>query len=192
LPADPARVDLRHDGRDWPRALIDSFSEPLLPSAVLIPIVERESGLTVLLTERAANLTHHPGQISFPGGRMEAGDRDLVDTALRETREEVGIQPGQVGIAGFLSTLPTVTGYAVTPVVGLVHPGIELVLDEREVASAFEVPLNFLLDSNNQEHSSREYRGINIPVVAYQFASRRIWGATAAMIIGLQKHLRIK
>lgn len=192
MPADPARVDLRFAGRDWPRELIDSFSEPLLPSAVLIPIVERESGLTVLLTERAANLTHHPGQISFPGGRMEAGDRDLVDTALRETREEVGIQPAQVGVAGYLSSLPTVTGYAVTPVVGLVDPGIELVLDEREVASAFEVPLDFLLDSNNQEHSSREYRGVNIPVVAYQFASRRIWGATAAMIIGLQKQLIIK
>lgn len=191
LPEDPACVELAGDGRDWPQALLDSFTQPLLPSAVLVPIVERSEGMTVLLTERAANLKHHPGQISFPGGRMEAGDQDLVATALRETREEVGIHPELIGVAGFLSVLPTVTGYAVTPVVGFVDPAMELQLDEREVAAAFEVPLEFLLDSSNQEHSSRNYRGVEIPVVAFEFASRRIWGATAAMIIELQKILLI-
>jgi len=156
-----------------------------------VPIIERPDALTVLLTERAAHLKHHPGQISFPGGRMEAADRDLVDTALRETREEVGIHRRAIDVAGFLSPLPTVTGYAVTPVVGLVRADISLRLDESEVADAFEVPLEFLLDPSNQARTLRAYRGVEIPVIAFDYGPRRIWGATAAMIVALQKKLLI-
>lgn len=188
-PADPAAIDDPQDGRDWPRELLEHLDRPLMPSAVLVPLIARSSGLTVLLTERAANLTHHPGQISFPGGRVEANDRDLVHTALRETWEEVGIGPEAVEIAGYLSPLPTVTGYAVTPVVGLIDEPGELVLDRREVAAAFEVPLEFLLDKANREYATREYRGIDIPVIAYQFERYRIWGATAAMIVSLERKL---
>lgn len=160
-----------------------------MPSAVLVPIVERTDGLTVLLTERAADLKHHPGQISFPGGRCEAEDADLVATALRETREEVGIAPRAVEVTGFLPPMPTVTGYAVTPVVGLVAADLTLTLDEREVAAAFEVPLDFLLDARNRTRTEREFNGVNIPVIAYHYQARRIWGATAAMIVALEKKL---
>ena len=183
-------MDLAADGRAWPQAIVDSFARPLLPSAVLVPLVERGSGLTVLLTERAEHLTHHPGQISFPGGRMEEGDRDLVHTALRETEEEVGIGPEAIEIAGFLSPLPTVTGYAVTPVVGLVDARVELTLDRREVADAFEVPLGFLLDPANRQHSVRRFEGVDLPVISYHYGPRRIWGATAAMIVALGDKLK--
>ncbi len=156
---------------------------------MLVPIIERRPGLTVLLTERAADLKHHPGQISFPGGRMEPGDRDLTDTALRETHEEVGIEPSAIDVAGFLSPLPTVTGYAVTPIVGLVDAAVSLSLDRREVAAAFEVPLEFLLDPGNQVRTTRAFRGVDIPIIAFHYGPRRIWGATAAMIVALQKKL---
>lgn len=156
---------------------------------MLVPIIERRAGLTVLLTERAAHLKHHAGQISFPGGRMEPGDRDLLDTALRETAEEVGIAPAAVDVAGYLKPLPTVTGYAVTPIVGLVDAAVSLTLDAREVADAFEVPLEFLLDADNQQRSVRRFRGVDIPVIAFDYGPRRIWGATAAMIVTLQKKL---
>lgn len=188
-PDDPTRVELQADGRDWPRELLAQFDAPLTPSAVLVPIVARPGGLTVLLTERSAHLAHHPGQISFPGGRVEPGDRDLVHTALRETREEVGIPPDAVDVAGYLSPMPTVTGYAVTPVVGIVADSIELTLDPREVAAAFEVPLEFLLDKANRQHATRQYRGVDIPVISFHYAERRIWGATAAMIVSLEKKI---
>ncbi|ANO51306.1 CoA pyrophosphatase [Woeseia oceani] len=192
LPADPSRVDPELDGRDWPRVIQDRFAGALQPSAVLIPIVERREGLTVLLTERAAHLKHHPGQISFPGGRMEQSDRDLQETALRETQEEIGVGPEHVSVAGYLAPLPTVSGYAVTPIVGLMDANVVLQIDQREVAAAFEVPLAFLLDSANQEHSSRRYEGIEIPVIAYYYQARKIWGATAVMIAELQKKLLLK
>ncbi len=188
-PSDPTDVLLAAAGRDWPREVLDSLGQPLRPSAVLIPIIERRDGLTVLLTERAADLTHHAGQISFPGGGMEPGDSDLTATALRETHEEIGIRPTAVEVTGYLDPLPTISGYAVTPVVGLVDAGIRIRLDTREVAAAFEVPLEFLLDSGNQQHDVREVRGVEIPIITYQYQSWRIWGATAAMIVDLQHKL---
>lgn len=191
LPEDPTNIEAVGNSRGWLRAIRDRMPAPLQPSAVLIPIIERRGGLTVLLTVRAAHLKHHPGQICFPGGRMERADGDLLETALRETREEVGVTPEQVAVAGYLAPLPTVTGYAVTPIVGLVDADAELTLDSREVAAAFEVPLDFLLDSHNQQHSTRRYLGIDIPVIAYHYESRHIWGATANMIELLQKQLLI-
>ncbi|MGB5579812.1 MAG: CoA pyrophosphatase [Woeseia sp.] len=177
------------DGRDWPRALLTTVSQPLRPSAVLVPIVERHDGLTVLLTERAADLTHHAGQISFPGGGMEACDRNLTDTALREAEEEIGLLASQVAIVGYLSPLPTVSGYAVTPIVGLVDPAARLLLDQREVAAAFEVPLEFLLNPDNQRFGTRAVNGIEVPIISYQYENWRIWGATASMIVSLQYKL---
>ncbi len=158
---------------------------------MLVPLIERGAGLQVLLTERAHDLRLHAGQISFPGGSMEASDEDLVATALRETEEEVGIAPRSVEVAGFLEPLPTITGYAVTPVVGLIDPAVELRLDAREVAAAFEVPLGFLLDPGNQKRSLRTWAGVEIPVIAYDYGPRRIWGATAAMIVSLQNKLSV-
>lgn len=189
-PENPGAIEFRAEGRDWPAELLEKFGRDLLPAAVLMPLIDRDDGLSVLLTERARDLKHHPGQISFPGGRMERRDTDLRMTALRETREEVGILPEQVTVAGYLASMPTVTGYAVTPIVGIVSPDIELRLDRTEVAQAFEVPFEFLMDDANQTHTTRRFEGIDMPLVEFRYGPRRIWGATAAMIASLQKILR--
>jgi 8-oxo-dGTP pyrophosphatase MutT (NUDIX family) len=162
--------------------------ENLTPAGVLIPLIERGASLSVLLTERSADLTHHPGQVSFPGGRMEKADLNIQATALRETHEEVGIHPDSVEVCGYLEPTATGTGYAVTPVVGFVDPGFELVLDAMEVQSAFEVPLEFLMDERNQENSHRVWKGNNVPVITFHHDGYKIWGATAGMLVAL-RHL---
>jgi 8-oxo-dGTP pyrophosphatase MutT (NUDIX family) len=173
----------------WPRALQEQLTSNLVAAAVMIPIIHREESLSVLLTERSPDLNHHAGQVSFPGGRMDAADRDIRATALRETQEEVGIDPADVEIVGYLDPNPTVTGYAVTPVVALVELQRELVIDPVEVKSAFEVPLPFLLDARNQESSEREYAGVNVPIAEFNYGEHRIWGATASILIELRKIL---
>ena len=158
------------------------LTESLRPAGVLIPIMDRAGELTLLFTQRSADLTHHPGQISFPGGRMEEHDADLRATALRETHEEVGIAPQQVSVIGYLGPTPTITGYAVTPTIGIVDPSSELIIDSMEVEYAFEVPLEFLLDEGSVQHTEREFAGHKVPVVEFQYEGRRIWGATAHML----------
>lgn len=161
------------------------FTAPLVPAAVLVPLVPHASGMTVLLTQRTAHLKDHPGQISFPGGRVEADDQGPLQTALREVHEEIGLGPDLVQVAGYLKPLAVVTGFAVTPVVGFVEPGFQLTLDEFEVAEVFEVPLAFFLDDANLTRSVRNVRGTVVPVVEYQYREYRIWGATAQMLQGL-------
>ncbi len=124
----------------WPDELKEKLNSTLTPAAVLVPIVERPSGLTVLLTRRSAELKHHAGQVSFPGGRAEDHDASLVETALRETHEEVGVRNEDVSVVGFLSTMPSITSYSVTPVVGMVCAQAEVVIDRTEVEYSFEVP----------------------------------------------------
>ena len=158
------------------------YTEPLIPAAVLVPLVERAEGFRLLLTERTAHLNDHPGQISFPGGRVETTDPDAIATALRESGEEIGLQADQVEIAGFLPPHAVVTGFAVTPVVGLVRPPLALELDDFEVAEAFEVPLAFFLDPAQRRERQREVRGIELRMVEYHYGDKRIWGATAQMI----------
>lgn len=158
-------------------------------AGVLIPIIEREDALFVLLTRRAVHLKYHAGQVCFPGGRMEEEDADIEATALRETFEEVGIRPDDVEIAGYLEPVLTITGYAVTPVVGLVKATVELQVDPTEVQHAFEVPLNFLLDEKNAHESEREVNGVRVPVVEYTFGDERIWGATANVVMILRGKL---
>jgi len=158
------------------------FTAPLVPAAVLVPLVAHPSGMTVLLTQRTAHLKDHPGQISFPGGRVEPEDHDPLQTALREVHEEIGLRPDLVQVAGYLKPMAVVTGFAVTPVVGFVEPGFELVLDDFEVAEVFEVPLAFLLDDANLTRSTRNVRGTTVAVVEYQYRQYRIWGATAQML----------
>lgn len=161
----------------------------LTPAGVLIPIVEYPGELAVLLTRRSANLPQHAGQVSFPGGRMEQGDADIRATALRETHEEIGLEPGRVDVAGYLGAQPTITGYAVTPVVGLVRAGFELVPDPVEVEAVFEVPLPFLLDPGNQQVGYRDVQGVSVPIVEYRYGGERIWGATASILVALRKVL---
>jgi len=178
-PPDPVAAALAalpaHIAKAW-------FDKPLIPAAVLVPLLTRDDGLSVLLTQRTAHLKEHPGQISFPGGQAEPGDADVVHTALRESHEEIGVGADAVRVIGFLEPLAVVTGFAVTPVVGFVRPGAPLRLDRHEVEEAFEVPLDFLLDSANLIPTSRAVRGIDARFYEYHYEGRRIWGATAIML----------
>jgi 8-oxo-dGTP pyrophosphatase MutT (NUDIX family) len=162
------------------------------PASVLMPIIEREHGLQVLLTQRAVHLHHHGGQISFPGGRVEARDISAEHTALRETREEIGLLESQIEVLGRLPQYYTGTGFAVTPVVGLVRPPYEFSSDPFEVASIFEVPLAYLM---NPRHHQR--RQIDFPdglasrsFYAMPYQEYFIWGATAGMLRNLFHFLR--
>ncbi len=170
-------------------AIKQFFPAAPIAAAVLVPIVDHPSGLTVLLTERASHLKHHPGQISFPGGRIEPRDGGPLEAALRETEEEIGLPREHVRSVGYLDPHLVLTGYWVTPVVAFVQPGFELRLDASEVASAFEVPLTHVLDPAN--HHSRERKIGNLPFQVYDipFGTHHIWGATAGMLIALHRVL---
>ena len=160
------------------------------PAAVLVPVVNRPEGLTLLLTQRSADLPDHPGQISFPGGRVEADDATLAHAALRETAEEVGLAAERIEILGQLATYETVTGYVVTPVVGWVEPPFTLTADPVEVADVFEVPLAFVLDPANQQRQFRMQGELRREFWAIPWRDRYIWGATAAMLLILDRTLR--
>lgn len=161
----------------------------LVAAAVLVPIILRETGLTVLLTQRTTHLRDHGGQVSFPGGRSEPGDSSPEATALREAEEEVGIESGQVEILGRLPEYRTGTGFAVTPVVGVVTPPLNLKLDDFEVAEVFEPPLEFLLDRANHQRQSIEVRGTMHEYWAMPWQGYFIWGATAGMLVTLHRFL---
>ena len=167
--------------------------EILTPASVLIPIVARDefggAGLTVIFTQRAAHLKDHSGQISFPGGRAAAGDASPEATALRESREEIGLDSARVELLGRLSEYHTRTGYRITPVVGVVAPPFELRADANEVDEIFEVPLAFVLDPANHRRQSREWQGETRSFFAMNYGGRTIWGATAGMLVNLSRHL---
>jgi 8-oxo-dGTP pyrophosphatase MutT (NUDIX family) len=190
-PDNPVDVDTRDLGRRLPADYADRIAAGLRPAGVLVPIVQRRAGLTVLLTERAADLKLHAGQVSFPGGGMEPHDEDIVATALRETHEEVGIEPGLIDVAGFLHPRPTVTGYAVTPVVGLVMSTFVLSIDPLEVDTVFEVPLDYLMDAQNETHYKREFEGVTYDVTSIFYEEHDIWGATAGIIASLRKAIKV-
>ncbi|HEU0158132.1 MAG TPA: CoA pyrophosphatase [Hyphomicrobiaceae bacterium] len=161
------------------------------PAAVLVPIVLREE-LTVLLTQRSHDMASHPGQISFPGGKLEAGDATAIDCALREAKEEIGLPPGNVEPLGFLDSYRTGTGFQISPVVGLVDPNFAAVLDPREVLEVFEVPLAFLMDPANHQRASREWRGRQRFYYAMPYQGRYIWGATAGILKNLYERLLLR
>jgi 8-oxo-dGTP pyrophosphatase MutT (NUDIX family) len=171
------------DGHLWRQ------TEALRPAAVLVPVVRHDAGLTILFTRRTDHLYDHAGQISFPGGRTEAHDESPAATALRETFEEIGLPQSRVEVLGSLPEYTTVTGYHVTPVVGLVNPPLTLNLDAFEVAEAFEVPLTFFLDPSNHQRNTLQYQGRNRHYYAMPFERRYIWGATAGMLMNLYAFL---
>jgi len=166
-------------------------------ASVLVPLVERDGGVTVLLTRRTAHLRDHAGQISFPGGSAEASDGDAVTTALREAEEEIGLARQSVEVIGTLPEYRTVTYYDVTPVIALVRPPFTLALDAHEVADAFEVPLAFLMTpANHQRHvfkfgdHQRHFLSMPWPQPGGRGEPYFIWGATAAMLRNLYRFLR--
>ena len=171
--------DLEKQKHDAPAAL--------MPAAVLLLIVNREDGRKVLFTQRTDHLAAHAGQISFPGGRFQDGDTDAESTALREAREEVGLEPGRVELLGRLPEYHTSTGFRVTPVVGWAEPPLDYQADPHEVADVFEVPLEFLLDSANHRYESAFYRGRMRHYWAMPWKERFIWGATAGMLVTFQR-----
>lgn len=165
-------------------------SRGLREAAVLVPLVDRADGLTVLLTERNANLNAHAGQISFPGGRQETYDADRIATALRETKEEIGLDRDYIEVLGSLPDYITGTGYHVSPIVGLVRTGFALEADAGEVADIFEVPLAFLMDPSRHERrllrwADGERQFYSMPYPREEGGRRFIWGATAGMLRNL-------
>ncbi len=162
---------------------------PLRPAAVLLLVVNHAAEPAVVFTQRTTQLTDHGGQISFPGGRCDAGDRTPERTALREAEEEVGIAPERVQVLGRLPEYRTSTGFAVTPVVGWAEPPLAYRPDPREVEAVFEVPLAFLLDSRNHRYESAFYRGRMRKYWAMPYGERYIWGATAGMLVTFHRVL---
>jgi 8-oxo-dGTP pyrophosphatase MutT (NUDIX family) len=156
-----------------------------MPAAVLVPLVDHGASQSVLLTRRTDHLHHHPGQISFPGGRAEPQDLTPVFTALRETEEEIGLHSQHVELLGALPDYLTGTGFRVTPVVGWVRPPFKLRLDAFEVAEAFEVPLAHFLDPANHQRHSIEHEGLLRHFHAMPYQGYYIWGATAGILMSL-------
>ena len=160
------------------------------PAAVLVPLVERETGMTVLLTQRATTLKDHAGQISFPGGRIEPADRDAWDAALRETFEEIGLSSELVEFAGYLPDHVVISGFRVTPVVGFVNPHYQLNVAAAEVHDVFEVPLDYILDAANHTFRQRKIGELTIDIHDIPYGERNIWGATAGMLMTLRRRLQ--
>jgi 8-oxo-dGTP pyrophosphatase MutT (NUDIX family) len=185
LPVPPAPVD-----SDFSLNGVVPRPETWRPAAVLVPLIDRAQGVTVLLTQRTADMPSHAGQVAFPGGRCQDDDADAVATALRETEEEVGLDRRFVEVVGAVDRYRTGTGYDITPVVGIVRPGFVTRADPREVADVFEVPLGHFLDERNHRIDSRQVgEGANRRdrrYYAMPYGERYIWGATAGMLKNLQ------
>lgn len=170
--------------------LVRPMTGPLTDAAVLLPIVLRDDGPTLLFTQRAAHLSAHAGQISFPGGRMEAYDASPIETALRETEEEIGLDRVHIDVIGTLPEYHTGTGFRVTPVVAIVQPPFEMRADPFEVAEIFEVPLSFLMNGMHHQRRTAEFITGNRTFYVMSYERFFIWGATAGMLRNLFHFLR--
>ncbi|PWG02195.1 CoA pyrophosphatase [Sphingosinicella humi] len=195
--ADRLREALALEHRDKPVLIEGDPHDPLVgphakttPAAVLMPVVDRPEP-TVILTVRATTMKRHPGEIAFPGGRIDPGDRDAVAAALREAAEEIALPPGGVEVVGTTDRYRTITGYEVTPVVGIVPPDLDLTPQPGEVAAIFEAPLDYLLRPEHQLVRTVLWRGRERSYFEIMWEDRRIWGATAAMIVNLSRRLAV-
>jgi len=207
-----ARLDLRDDGRPLAAVLRERLARPrasqphsdydlnpgmrserpageLRRAGVLIPIVARPDGATVLLTRRPDHMRDHAGQVAFPGGRVECADAGPLDAALREAEEEIGLPRALVEVVGALDAYETRTGFLITPAVGVLAPGFTPRPDPAEVAAVFEIPLALVLDPSNHQRHSREWRGTLRHFYVLPWVSHSIWGATAGMLVQLYRRL---
>ncbi|MGL4438662.1 MAG: CoA pyrophosphatase [Bosea sp. (in: a-proteobacteria)] len=182
-----ARPRSDHDHQEHPVPSPDEAS--LKPAAVLVPVIKRPEGATVLLTLRAAALRDHSGQIAFPGGKIDEGDTSAVETALREAEEEIGLARAHVTPLGFLDAYLTGTGYRIVPVVAAVDPAFVLSINRGEVDEVFETPLSFLMDPANHQRHGREWKGVYRSYYAMPYGERYIWGATAGILRNLHDRL---
>jgi 8-oxo-dGTP pyrophosphatase MutT (NUDIX family) len=189
LPANPRERALANIVGPVSAEFLAVISGPMQHAAVLLALVEHADGLNVLLTERAAHLKHHAGQISFPGGRIEAGGETPVDAALREAHEEIGLEPRKVAIAGALDTHVTGTGFSVTPVVGFIAGPFLARPDPAEVTGVFEVPLPHFLAPGAVQETYRERFGCRFRSYEFHYENRVIWGATAAILVTFRQIL---
>jgi 8-oxo-dGTP pyrophosphatase MutT (NUDIX family) len=176
----PARGD--HDVDPVMRKIAEV--RPIRPAAVLVPVVDHDEP-TVLLTQRAQHLPDHPGQVSFPGGKIEKSDANPCASALRETNEEIGLDRSHIEPIGYLDLYMTTLGYRIVPVIARVTPGFQLALNPAEVDTTFEVPLAFLMDQANVQRHSREWQGMTRHYYAITFGERYIWGVTAGILRNL-------
>jgi 8-oxo-dGTP pyrophosphatase MutT (NUDIX family) len=188
-PTDPSSAVPAGFSAEIDAAVRQYFPAAPAAAAVLVPIVDREDGLTVLLTQRATHLKNHAGQISFPGGRIEGADEGPLAAALRETEEEIGLSRQHVTFTGYLEPHLVLSGFWVTPVVGFVQPGFALQLDRSEVDSTFEVPLLHILDVANHKARERMLGATKVRVYDIPYGEHHIWGATAGMLMSLYKLL---
>ena len=187
-PSPPSRATRRSD-YDLNPGMRPIKPARLIEAGVLVPLVEREGEVAVLLTQRAEGLPDHAGQISFPGGKVHVEDASAVAAALRETEEEIGIPRDRVNIAGYLDRYETRTGFCILPVVGFVPPDLSLLLDAREVAAAFEVPLAFVMDPRRHARHARLYEGRERLFYAMPYRGYYIWGATAGILKSMYDRL---
>ena len=160
-----------------------------IPAAVLVGLLARPEGPSILLTQRTAHLKDHAGQISLPGGRIEVTDPDAEAAALREAEEEIGLDPARVELLGPLPTYDTITGFRIHPIVGWIEPPIELAPDPFEVADVFELPLAFALNRDNQQQDSYERDGRRRHFYVLRWQERYIWGATAGILVNFARLL---
>ena len=189
----------RHEPTDWrvlgvdaerSRRLQSHFPANPVPAAVLVPLVDRPEGLTVLLTQRASQLVNHAAQVSFPGGRVEESDADVAQAALREAREEIGLDPSRVRVFGYLPDHLVISGFRVTPVLSLVTPPFSLEINTAEVAEAFEVPVSHIFDTRNHKARLRRVGDEDMLLFDLPWAGHNIWGATAGMLMTLVRMVK--
>jgi 8-oxo-dGTP pyrophosphatase MutT (NUDIX family) len=192
VPEDPLAGLLAQAKGPVSQELRDYLNDSPSSAAVLLGLIERPGGLHVILTKRAAHLTDHPGQVSFPGGRLEASDAGPEEAALREAHEEVGLAPELVSVAGRMCQFLTGTGYVITPIVGFVATEFQATPDRNEVADVFEVPLEFLLDDDNLRSNTRDRLGTTWEIYEFDYAGHYVWGATAAILRNFTQILSLK